>query len=112
METCSSRGKTRRIPDHGAIPVNVCRLIRLRPQEGREHPMAKDSDHLAGSFDTENTGGFLTGLLAEEDNFDRRTLWRLGSWGAAAVGAVVVAGVSKQSPIGFGRGPGAGGRCG
>ena len=52
--------------------------------------MAKDSDHLAGSFDTENTGGFLTGLLAEEDNFDRRTLWRLGSWGTAAVGAVVV----------------------
>src|SRR3979490_2019076 len=47
--------------------------------------MAKDSDHLAGSFDTENTGGFLTGFLAEEDNFDRRTLWRLRSW-AAGVG--------------------------
>jgi hypothetical protein len=65
--------------------------------------MAKDSDHLAGSFDTENTGGFLTGLLAEEDNFDRRTLWRLGSWGAAAVGAVVVAVMTNQSPIGFRR---------
>src|ERR1700682_5455635 len=103
MEACSSRGKTRRIPDHGAIPVNVCRLIRLRPQEGRKRPMAKDSDHLAGSFDTENTGGFLTGLLAEEDNFDRRTLWRLGSWGAAAVGAVVVAVMTNQSPIGLRR---------
>src|ERR1700682_2823284 len=103
METCSSRGKTPRIPDHGAIPVNVCRLIRLRPQEGREHPMAKHSAHLAGSFDTENTGGFLTGLLAEEDNFDRRTLWRLGSWGAAAVGAVVVAVMTNQSPIGLRR---------
>jgi hypothetical protein len=65
--------------------------------------MAKDSDHLAGSFDTENTGGFLTGLLAEEDNFDRRTLWRLGSWGAAAVGAVVVAVMTNQSPIGLRR---------
>jgi len=65
--------------------------------------MAKDSDHLAGSFDTENTGGFLTGLLAEEDNFDRRTLWRLGSWGAAAVGAVVVALMTSQSPIGLHR---------
>jgi hypothetical protein len=63
--------------------------------------MAKDSDHLAGSFDTENTGGFLTGLLAEEDNFDRRTLWRLGSWGAAAVGAVVVALMTNHSPIGL-----------
>ena len=65
--------------------------------------MAKDSDHLAGSFDTENTGGFLTGLLAEEDNFDRRTLWRLGSWGAAAVGAVVVALMTNGSPIGLHR---------
>jgi hypothetical protein len=65
--------------------------------------MAKDSDHLAGSFGTENTGGFLTGLLAEEDNFDRRTLWRLGSWGAAAVGAVVVAVMTNGSPIGLHR---------
>jgi hypothetical protein len=65
--------------------------------------MAKDSDHLAGSFDTENTGGFLTGFLAEEDNFDRRTLWRLGSWSVAAVGAVVVAVMSNQSSIGLRR---------
>ena len=70
--------------------------------------MAKDSDHLAGSFDTENTGGFLTGLLAEEDNFDRRTLWRLGSWGAAAVGAVVVALMTNHSPIGLYRDQAAG----
>ena len=65
--------------------------------------MAKDSDHLAGSFDTENTGGFLTGFLAEEDNFDRRTLWRLGSWAAASVGAVVVAVMSNHSSIGLRR---------
>jgi len=65
--------------------------------------MAKDSDHLAGRFDTENTGGFLTGFLAEEDNFDRRTLWRLGSWAAASVGAVVVAVMSNHSSIGLHR---------
>jgi len=65
--------------------------------------MAKDSDHLAGSFDTENTGGFLTGFLAEEDNFDRRTLWRLGSWAAASVGAVIVAVMSNHSSIGLHR---------
>jgi hypothetical protein len=64
--------------------------------------MAKDSDHLAGSFDTENTG-FLTGFLAEEDNFDRRTLWRLGSWAAASVGAVIVAVMSNHSSIGLHR---------
>jgi hypothetical protein len=65
--------------------------------------MAKDSDHLAGRFDSENTGGFLTGFLAEEDNFDRRTLWRLGSWAAASVGAVVVAVMSNHSSIGLHR---------
>src|SRR5712671_3534321 len=65
--------------------------------------MAKDSDHLAGSFEAENTGGFLTGLLAEEDNLDRRALWRLGSWGAASVGAVIVALLSNQSSIGVRR---------
>jgi hypothetical protein len=61
--------------------------------------MTKDSDRLAASFETENTGGVLTGLLAEENVFDRRTLWRLGSWGLASVGAVVVALYANQSSI-------------
>ena len=61
--------------------------------------MAKDSDHLAGSFEIENTGGVLAGLLAEEDPFDRRTLWRLGSWGSAAVGTLIVAALVNQSSI-------------
>jgi hypothetical protein len=60
--------------------------------------MAQDSDHLAG-FETENTGGFLSGLLADEDHFDRRALWRLGSWGVATVGAVIVAVLAGQSSI-------------
>ena len=59
--------------------------------------MARNTDHLAGGFDTENTGGVLSGFLAEEDDFDRRALWRLGSWGAAAVGAVVVAVYANQT---------------
>jgi hypothetical protein len=65
--------------------------------------MARDTDHLASSFETENTGGLLTGFLAEEDVFDRRALWRLGSWGAASVGAVIVAVVANQSSIGLRR---------
>src|ERR1700726_2248711 len=63
--------------------------------------MAKNPDHLAGSFETENTGGLLTGFLAEEDVFDRRSLWRLGSWGAGAAGPVVVAVLANQSAIGW-----------
>src|SRR5216683_1525533 len=64
--------------------------------------MVQDSDHLAG-FETENTGGFLGGLLADEDHIDRRALWRLGSWGVATVGAVIVAVLAGQSSIGLHR---------
>jgi hypothetical protein len=65
--------------------------------------MAKDSDHLAGTFGTENTGGVLSGLLAEEDEFDRRALWRIGSWGAGAIGALVVAVMANQTSLGWRR---------
>jgi hypothetical protein len=63
--------------------------------------MARDSDNLARSFETEEAGGLMTGFLAEEDQFDRRSLWRLGSWGVGAVGAVVVAVLAHQSSIGL-----------
>jgi len=62
--------------------------------------MAKDTDHLAVRLGTEYTGGLLTGFLAEEKEFDRHALWRLGSWGAVAVGAVVVAALANQSSLG------------
>src|SRR5258707_8779340 len=65
--------------------------------------MTRDPDHLAGGFETENTGGLLSGFLAEEDEFDRRALWRLGSWGVASVGAVIVAVLASQSSIGLRR---------
>jgi len=61
--------------------------------------MARNSDKLTANFDTENTGGVLSGFLAEEDVFDRRALWRLGTWGAASVGAVVLAVYANQSSI-------------
>ncbi|WP_092517451.1 hypothetical protein [Afipia sp. GAS231] len=65
--------------------------------------MARDSDHRAGDFDTDNTGGLLSGLLAEEDDLDRRALWRIGSWGVGAVAAVVVAVMANQSSLGLKR---------
>jgi hypothetical protein len=65
--------------------------------------MAKDTKQLPGGFENENTGGVLSGFLAEEDEFDRRSLWRLGSWGAASVGAVIVAVLASQSSIGWRR---------
>jgi hypothetical protein len=71
-------------------------------REGHER-LARDSDHRAGDFETDNTGGLLSGLLAEEDDLDRRTLWRIGSWGVGAVAAVVVAVMANQSSLGLKR---------
>ena len=65
--------------------------------------MAKGADNLADSFKTENTGGVMSGFLAEEDQLDRRALWRLGSWAVASVGAVIIAMVANQSSIGWRR---------
>src|SRR3984885_3575239 len=90
------------IQDDGPFPVNVYRLIRLGPEGGRRHRMAKVSDRRRGSFEKEDGGGALSGLLAEEeDEFDRCTLWRLGTWAAVSVGAVVVALIANQSSIGM-----------
>jgi hypothetical protein len=61
--------------------------------------MAKDPKRPAGGLEGENTGGSLSGFLAEEHQFDRRTLWRVGCWGAVAVSAVIVAVMSNQSSI-------------
>jgi hypothetical protein len=60
--------------------------------------MPKDPDRLAGSFQSENNG-LMSGFLADENVFDRRTLLRLGTWGAATVGAVVLAVYVSNSSI-------------
>lgn len=65
--------------------------------------MAKDSDPLADAFGTNETGGLFSGLLAEESAVDRRMMWRLGSWGVAAVGAVVLAVMANQAQLGWHR---------
>jgi hypothetical protein len=64
--------------------------------------VAKASDPPAGTKDADKAG-LLSGLLAEEDEFDRRSLWRIGSWGVAAVGAVVLAVAANQSSLGWRR---------
>lgn len=61
--------------------------------------MAKKSDQLAGGFETDDTGGLLSGLLADEEHLDRRAMFRLGTWGVASVGAVVIAVLANQSTI-------------
>ena len=63
--------------------------------------MAKASDPPAGK--SADKAGLLSGFLAEENEFDRRTLWRIASWGVAAVGAVVLAVAANQSSMGWRR---------
>ncbi|HEV7602741.1 MAG TPA: hypothetical protein VGO49_21120 [Bradyrhizobium sp.] len=65
--------------------------------------MANNRDNLADGFDADNSGGWLAGFLAEEDDLDRRSLWRLGSWGVGSVAAVIVAVMASQSSIGWRR---------
>jgi hypothetical protein len=64
--------------------------------------LAKKPDHLA-DFGADDTGGVLGGLLAEENELDSRTLWRIGSWGAGATAAVILAVMANQSSLGLKR---------
>ena len=65
--------------------------------------MAREADHLAGTVGKDKAGGMLFRLVADENEFDRRALWRLGTWATTAVGAVVVAMLANQSSIGLRR---------
>ncbi|WP_035641726.1 hypothetical protein, partial [Bradyrhizobium sp. ORS 375] len=63
--------------------------------------MAKDSHKSAGAHGAEKTGGTLSGLFADENELDRGGLWRLGWWGAGAVGAVGLAIFANQTAQGW-----------
>jgi hypothetical protein len=64
--------------------------------------LARNSDHGSG-FEPDDSGGLLGGFLADEEGLDRRALWRIGSWGFAATGAVVLAVMANQSSLGLKR---------
>jgi hypothetical protein len=65
--------------------------------------VAKKSDQPAGALDADDTEGLLAGLFAEESEFDRRALWRIGSWGVVTIVAVVLAVYANQSALGLRR---------
>src|SRR3954453_5901532 len=75
--------------------VNVWRVIR-RAAEGQRRRMATDREQWADSLSADTSGGWLAGFFADEDEFDRRSLWRFGSWGVGAVAAVTVAVLANQ----------------
>ncbi len=59
--------------------------------------MEANPDHPHEGFETENTGGLLSGFLADEDDVGPRSRWRLGAWGVGAVVAVLLAVLASQS---------------
>jgi hypothetical protein len=63
--------------------------------------MAKDSHKSAGAHGVEKTGGTPSGLFADENELDRRAMWRLGWWGVGAVGAVGLAVFASQAAQGW-----------
>jgi hypothetical protein len=71
--------------------------------QGLQANVAKHTVQSAGAYEAENTGGILSGFFAEENEFDRRSMWRIGSWGVTAVAAVVLAVVANQSQLGWRR---------
>lgn len=50
--------------------------------------MRNDRAKLDQIHDDADSGGWLSRLFADEEEFDRRAVWRLGSWGAASVSAI------------------------
>lgn len=50
--------------------------------------MRNDRAKLDQIVDDADSGGWMSRLFAEEEEFDRRAAWRLGSWGAASILAV------------------------
>ena len=61
--------------------------------------MAKRGKNLADDVVAHDLEGVQAGLLADEDAYDRRTPWRLASWGVGAVGAVAIAVLANQSYV-------------
>jgi len=46
----------------------------------------------------EPAAGWMTRLIADEPAYDRRMLWRIGSWGAAGIAALITTIYVAQSP--------------
>lgn len=59
--------------------------------------MPNKRDRLNAALTGDETSGWMASLLAEEDSFDRRILWRLGTWAGCAVGLLTVAVLTSQS---------------
>lgn len=65
--------------------------------------MTKDRNPLRADLTDDDGAGWITRFLADEDEFDGRSMWRLASWGAGSVAALVVAILATRSPAAINR---------
>lgn len=65
--------------------------------------MTKDVHQFRDDLASENGAGWITRFLAEEDEFDGRSMWRLASWGVGSVGVLIIAIMATRSPAAINR---------
>lgn len=70
---------------------------------GPDRTMTKDRNQLSDDLTDDNGAGWINRFLADEDEFDRRAMWRLASWGVGSVAALVVAILATRSPAAINR---------
>ncbi len=65
--------------------------------------MAKDRNQFRDDLTEDDGAGWINRFLAEEDELDGRSMWRLASWGVGTVGALIVAILATRSPAAMNR---------
>ncbi|MGD9837233.1 MAG: hypothetical protein AB7F72_06560 [Afipia sp.] len=65
--------------------------------------MTKDGNQFRDDLADDDGAGWITRFLAEEDEFDGRSMWRLASWGIGSVGALIVAIMATRTPAAINR---------
>ncbi|CAN5282980.1 hypothetical protein BH10PSE11_BH10PSE11_04630 [soil metagenome] len=65
--------------------------------------MTKDQNHFRDDLTDGDGAGWINRFLADEDEFDGRSMWRLASWGVGSVAALIVAILAIRSPAAVNR---------
>lgn len=65
--------------------------------------MTKDRNQFRDDLTDGDGAGWINRFLAEEDEFDGRSMWRLASWGVGSVGVLIVAILATRSPAAINR---------
>ncbi len=74
-----------------------------RAAGGPDSRMAKDRNQFRDDLTEDDGAGWINRFLAEEDELDGRSMWRLASWGVGTVGALIVAILATRSPAAINR---------